>query len=82
MLTKFVPPTLTEIDVDPSFIKIFSADSATNFPISLIDFLGTMPDILFGTASFRDEFATASLLPSVATAVIILSSTIRFNPDR
>ena len=51
LLTNFVPPTSTDIDDGPSLIIIFSEASDTNFPISLIDFFGTMPLIVFGTAS-------------------------------
>ena len=74
LLTKVVPEILTTIDVLPNSTNTFSDSSPTSFPISLIDFLGTIPLIASGVASFKDELARASLCASVVTLVIDLSS--------
>ena len=51
-------------------MRTFSELSPTNFPISLIDFLGTIPSVVAVDASLRVEEAKASLWASVATDVI------------
>ena len=55
-------------------MRTFSELSPTNFPTSLIDFLGTIPSVVSIDASLRVEEAKASLWASVATDVIFLSS--------
>ena len=80
MLINVVPETFTVIDVSPNPIKAFSDSSPTSFPISLIDFLGTIPLTLSSAASFNEEVAKASLCASVATLVMDLSSIIKYRP--
>ena len=74
LLTNFVPAASTKIDDCEILIRTFSELSPTNFPISLIDFLGTIPSVVSIDASLRVEEAKASLWASVATDVIFLSS--------
>ena len=65
-----VPPETTLIELLPRLRIILSPSSLTNFAISLIAFLGTIPDMLSETASFKLNEAVASLCASVATLVI------------
>ena len=74
LLTNTVPDDSTETDVCEIFTITLSELSPAILPISLIDFLGTIPLVLSEDASLRVVEASANLCASVATVVIFLSS--------
>ena len=66
----------TAIVLDPSDTAISSVKSLKSFPISLMAFLGIIPERWPGTFSITVFEHVASLCPSDAVSVIDLSSTL------